>query len=80
MLFKHGYTKGIQDYIIQIMERDVNLRLTPDKAYDETRLRKALGIGKDEKFIIIRRSIDARRRDIFIDLTCRIDPQKPIDE
>ena len=80
MLFKHGYTKGIQDYIIQIMERDVNLRLTPDKAYDETRLRKALGIGKDEKFIIIRRSIDARRRDIFIDLTCRIDPQKPIAE
>lgn len=80
MLFKHGYTKGIQDYIIQIMERDVNLRLTPDKAYDETRLRKALGIGNDEKFIIIRRSIDARRRDIFIDLTCRIDPQKPIAE
>ena len=62
------------------MERDVSLRLPPEKAYDENRLRKALGIGADDRFIIVRRSVDARRRDVFIDLTCRINPEKPIAE
>ena len=62
------------------MERDVSLRLPPEKAYDESRLRKALGIGADDRFIIVRRSVDARRKDIFIDLTCRINPEKPVAE
>ena len=62
------------------MERDVSLRLPPAMAYDESRIRKALGIGPDEKFIIVRRSVDARRKDIVIDLVCRIDPQKPLAE
>lgn len=62
------------------MERDVSLRLSPEKACDEARIRKALGIGQNEKFIIVRRSVDARRKDIVIDLICRIDPQKPIAE
>ena len=62
------------------MERDVSLRLPPAKAYDETQIRKALGIGQNEKYIIVRRSVDARRRDIVIDLVCRIDPQKPLAE
>ena len=62
------------------MERDVSLRLPPEKAYDDFRLRKALGIGSDDRYIIIRRSVDARRRDIFIDLTCRINPEKPVAE
>lgn len=62
------------------MERDVSLRLSPEKAYDEDLIRKALHIGLDEKFIIVRRSVDARRKDIVIDLVCRIDPQKPIAE
>ncbi|MBR6084836.1 MAG: FAD-binding protein [Spirochaetales bacterium] len=62
------------------MERDVSLRLPPAMAYDESQIRKALGIGPDEKFIIVRRSVDARRKDIVIDLVCRIDPQKPLAE
>ena len=62
------------------MERDVSLRLPPEKAYDDFRLRKALGIGSDDRYIIIRRSVDARRRDILIDLTCRINPEKPVAE
>lgn len=60
------------------MERDVSLRLVPAKAYDEEQIRKALGIGKNARFIILRRSVDARRKDIFIDLVCRINPEKPI--
>ena len=62
------------------MERDVSLRLPPVKAYDESQIRKALGIGQGQKFIIVRRSVDARRKDIVIDLVCRIDPQKPLAE
>ena len=62
------------------MERDVSLRLTPAKASDEAQIRRVLGIRQDESFIILRRSVDARRRDIFIDLVCRINPESPIAE
>ena len=62
------------------MERDVSLRLSPEKASDPANIRRALGIRQDENFIILRRSVDARRRDIFIDLVCRINPERPIAE
>ena len=62
------------------MERDVSLRLSPEKASDPAKIRRALGIRQDENFIILRRSVDARRRDIYIDLVCRINPEKPIAE
>lgn len=56
------------------MQRDVNLRLTPDKGFDEIQIRKALHLGENDSFIILRRSIDARRKDIFVDISCRIEP------
>lgn len=60
------------------MQKDVQLRLTPDKAFDDIALRKALGIDTQRPFIILRRSIDARRKDIMVDLICRIDPEEEI--
>ncbi len=62
------------------MQKDITLRLPPHKAYDEARLRKALGISGSDNFVILRRSVDARRRDIMIDLVCRINPEKPVAE
>ncbi len=60
------------------MQKDVTLRLAPNKAFDDKALRRALGITEDRRMVIIRRSIDARRRDIFVDLVCRIDPDDNI--
>lgn len=60
------------------MQKDVTLRLAPDKAFDDKALRRALGISPDRKMVIIRRSIDARRRDIMVDLVCRIDPDESV--
>ena len=60
------------------MQKDVTLRLAPNKAFDDKALRRALGITTDRRMVIIRRSIDARRRDIFVDLVCRIDPDDNI--
>ena len=62
------------------MQRDVSLRLPPQKAFDEKALRKAIGIGPEDRLSIIRRSIDARRSDIWIDLVCRVNPDAPIAE
>ena len=62
------------------MQRDVSLRLPPQKAFDEEALRKAIGIGPEDRLSIIRRSIDARRSDIWIDLVCRVNPDAPIAE
>ena len=57
------------------MQRDVNLRLPPEKAYDLNGIKQALHLGKDDKFVILRRSVDARRKDIVVDLACRINPE-----
>ncbi len=62
------------------MQKDVSLRLPPSKAFDENAIRKAAGAGKEDRLAIVRRSIDARRTDIWIDLVCRINPDKPIAE
>ena len=62
------------------LQKDITLRLPPHKAYDQAQLRKALGISGSDTFVILRRSVDARRRDIMIDLVCRINPQSPIAE
>ena len=61
-------------------QKDISLRLPPHKAYDDTSLRKALGISAKDRYVILRRSVDARRRDIMIDLVCRINPEKPVAE
>ncbi|MCQ2412626.1 MAG: FAD-binding protein [Sphaerochaetaceae bacterium] len=62
------------------MQKDVTLRLPPNRAYDENSLRKALGLCKTDRYVIIRRSVDARRRDVMIDLVCRINPDAPVAE
>ncbi len=62
------------------MQRDVSLRLPPQKAFDEPSVRKALGIGPEDRLSIIRRSIDARRSDIWIELVCRVNPESPVAE
>lgn len=62
------------------MQKDITLRLPPHKAYDESRLRKALGISDSDTFVILRRSVDARRRDVMVDLVCRVNPEKPVAE
>ena len=64
--------------IVDIMTKDVNLSLTPAEAYDEkTALRKAsssLGIRGDrvKGMKYIRKSIDARRSDVKINLLVRL--------
>ena len=62
------------------MQKDITLRLPPHKAFDESRLRKALGISDSDTFVILRRSVDARRRDVMVDLVCRVNPEKPVAE
>ncbi len=58
-------------------DKDVSLRLTPEKAFSEEGIRKALGLSSSDEFVILRRSIDARRSDIFVNLLCRINPSAP---
>lgn len=54
----------------------MTLRLPPSKAFDQNSIRKALGISKTDNFVIIRRSIDARRSNVMVDLLCRINPEE----
>ena len=58
------------------MQKDVSLRLPPHKAFVEKELRKALRLGSGDSYMILRRSIDARRKDIMVDLNVRINPDK----
>ncbi|MCR4675864.1 MAG: FAD-binding protein [Sphaerochaetaceae bacterium] len=58
-------------------DKDVSIRLTPQQACSEELIRKALHLGPSDTYTVIRRSTDARRRDVFIDLLCRINPSKP---
>ena len=60
------------------MQKDVSLRLPPNKAYDEKEIRKALRLSGSDRYLIVRRSIDARRKDVWIDLLVRINPDKPL--
>lgn len=63
------------------MQKDVQLRLPPYKAASEKELRKALGIGDPNNttpFLILKKSIDARRKDIMVDLVCRINPDQAL--
>ena len=57
------------------MQKDITLRLPPQKAFDSRALEKALGLSKGDDYVILRRSVDARRRDIMVDLVCRINPR-----
>ncbi|MCF0237867.1 MAG: FAD-binding protein [Sphaerochaetaceae bacterium] len=59
------------------MAKDVNLRLRPDKINDKD-IRKALAIDSFTPYRIIRKSIDARRSDIMVDLVCKIKPEEPL--
>lgn len=56
------------------MQKDVQLRLPPWKVADEKEVRKALGISDSTPFLILKKSIDARRKDVMVDLICRINP------
>lgn len=60
------------------MQKDVQLRLPPWKAADDKSIRKALGISDSTPFLILKKSIDARRKDIMVDLICRINPEDDI--
>ncbi len=62
------------------MQKDVSLRLAPSKAYDSKAIEKALRLGPSDRYVIVRRSIDARRRDVFVDLVVRVNPDKPLKE
>ena len=62
------------------MQKDITLRLPPQKAFDSRALEKALGLSKGDEYVILRRSVDARRRDIMVDLVCRINPEAPVAE
>ena len=58
------------------MQKDVSLRLPPAKAFVDKELRKALKLADSDSYVILRRSIDARRKDILVDLNIRINPEK----
>lgn len=60
------------------MQKDVVLRLSPQKASDESIVRKALHLGKGDTYLIRKRSVDARRSDVMIDLVCTINPDRDI--
>ena len=62
------------------MQKDITLRLPPQKAFDTDSLRTALGLKGSDSFVILRRSVDARRREIMVDLLCRINPESPVAE
>lgn len=62
------------------MQKDISLRLPPWKALDDKSLRKALGLGVNDKYIIIKKSIDARRKDVMVDIVARINPDKALFE
>ncbi|MBQ7281680.1 MAG: FAD-binding protein, partial [Spirochaetales bacterium] len=62
------------------MQKDITLRLPPQKAFDSRALEKALGLSKGDDYVILRRSVDARRCDIMVDLVCRINPEAPVAE
>ena len=62
------------------VQKDVQLRLPPWKAFDEEGLRKALGLGRDDSFVIVKKSIDARRKDVMVDLVVRLNPEEPLYE
>lgn len=78
------FVKGVhKDPFIEyyhVMQKDIALRLPPWKAVDDKSLRKALGLGANDKYIIIKKSIDARRKDIMVDLVVRINPSKALFE
>lgn len=59
-------------------DKVVSLRLTPEKAFSEASIRKALHLSPSDEFFILRRSTDARRQDVFIDLLCCINPTEPV--
>lgn len=61
-----------------VKDKEISIRLTPDKAFSESSIRKALHLGSEDSFVILRRSTDARRKDVFVDLLCRINPSTPV--
>lgn len=65
---------------MQKVQKDVQLRLPPWKALDEGSLRKAIGLGRSDSFVIVKKSIDARRKDVMVDLVVRVNPDKPLYE
>ena len=60
------------------MQKDVQLRLPPWKAASEKNIRKALGIGENTPFLILKKSIDARRKEVMVDLICRVNPSEEL--
>ena len=60
------------------MQKDVQLRLPPWKASEEKSIRKALGIDAATPFLIFKKSIDARRKEVMVDLVCRINPDQAL--
>ncbi len=60
------------------MQKDVQLRLAPHKAADDKAIRKALGISDSTPFLILKKSIDARRKEVMVDLVCRINPNEAL--
>ena len=70
------------------MEKELQLRITPKDAYNEQSIRRyvAREQGWDERTITcvrtLKRSIDARQREIYVNLTVRvfINEQPPVDE
>lgn len=73
-----GYTKKFSWGSIKDMQKDVQLRLPPHKAAKDSAIRKALGISETTPFVILKKSIDARRKDIMVDLICRINPSEAV--
>lgn len=61
------------------MTKDIQLVL-PAQAASDADIRKALRLGRNDRYIILRKSIDARRSTIKVNLLCRINPEKEVFE
>ncbi len=59
-------------------DKDIQITLPPVRAMSDSEIRRALRLGKEDTYIILRKSTDARRKDIKINLLCRINPTRDI--
>lgn len=59
-----------------MQNRDIQITLSPVQALSDAEIRRALRLGKQDSYIILRKSTDARRKDIKINLLCRVNPSE----
>ncbi len=68
------YKKNEVIFIYGMKDKDIQITLSPVQAMSDSQIRTALKLGKGDSYIILRKSTDARRKEIKINLLCRVNP------